>query len=437
MERPLITRALLMVRAAHRGGMKIRYSYRLRVSASAERALLQEWGKCRWVWNQLVAESQRRYTEDPDSTFGAAAQDKFLTQLRATTTDADTGERWLAAGSSVVQQQTVRDFSAARSKALLDRKNRLPVAKRRGLPRFKRRNVALPTMNYSRRGFSLTPDPDTGTLRLRLAGGVTVAVVWSRALPADPSSVRVNRDTLGHWYASFVVDTDPTVPAVSTGRVIGVDWGVTETATTAVIDRDGGVDESTAFDLPHAEHGKRAAQALLRHERALARRRRKRGQDPSRGYRLAKWQVAAANKKIARQRADDAHKWAKQIAVNHDRIAVEDFTPKFLAQSTMARKAADAAIGQAKAALLWQATKHGREVILVNPAHTTMDCSGCDARTTRPLPLGERTYRCASCGLERQPDKNSALVMINRAGFTPASADGIRPHEPAVAQPAA
>jgi hypothetical protein len=39
---------------------------------------------------------------------------------------------------------------------------------------------------------------------------------------------------------------------------------------------------------------------------------------------------------------------------------VEDFKPKFLAKTTMARKAADAAIGAAKRALTEMAAKHGR-----------------------------------------------------------------------------
>ena len=38
-----------------------------------------------------------------------------------------------------------------------------------------------------------------------------MTVVWSRDLPADPSSVRVYQDSTGAWYASFVVpaETEP------------------------------------------------------------------------------------------------------------------------------------------------------------------------------------------------------------------------------------
>lgn len=88
----------------------------------------------------------------------------------------------------------------------------------------------------------------------------------------------------------------------------------------------------------------------------------------------------------------------KRVVRDHDALAVEDFKPKFLAKSTMAKKAADAAIGATKRALVEMGRKHGRAVHLVNPAHTTMDCAHCGARAKHRLPLSERTYTCTACG---------------------------------------
>jgi putative transposase len=53
----------------------------------------------------------------------------------------------------------------------------------------------------------------------------------------------------------------------------------------------------------------------------------------------------------------------------------------------MARKAADAAIGATKTGLIEMARTHGRDLRLVHPAHTTMDCGTCGARTKHRLPL--------------------------------------------------
>ncbi len=46
-----------------------RYTYRLRLSSSTRQVLLMEWDRCRWVWNQCVAQSReahRHNRENPD-----------------------------------------------------------------------------------------------------------------------------------------------------------------------------------------------------------------------------------------------------------------------------------------------------------------------------------------------------------------------------------
>lgn len=382
------------------------YTYRLRVSSTARTALEAEWARCRWIWNECVTRSKKAHAEYEKC--GPARLDKMLTEARARTP-------WLAAGSSVPQQQIIRDFAKSRAKALKDIKGRLPHRQRAGMPKYKKKHIANPTLNYTQRGFRIKDG------RLHLAGGVTLGVVWSRDLPKPPSSVRIYRDTLGHWYASFITATIPqALPA--TGQDIGIDWGVKETATTT----------SDAHDLPHAQHGKNAAERLARYQRMMARRKPKPGQPGTKGYREAKRQTAKLHKQVARQREDTARKWARKVVNDHDRIAVEDFRPKFLAKSTMARKAADAAIGATKQALVHMARKYGRELHLVHPAHTTMDCAQCGARTKHALPLSERTYTCIACGVVSPRDKNSARVMLVRAGLNPAGADRVRAVGPSV-----
>ncbi|MFZ3472870.1 RNA-guided endonuclease InsQ/TnpB family protein [Streptomyces sp. 4.24] len=391
---------------AAEGAELARYTYRRRVPSTARTALEAEWVRCRWVWNECVARSRKAHAEDEKC--GPARLDKMLTGAR-------TVNVWLREGSSVPQQQLIRDFGKSRAKALKDVKARLPMRQRAGMPKYKKKHQADPSLNYTQRGFRLKDG------RLHLAGGIVLTVVWSRDLPKAPSSVRIYRDSVGHWYASFVVPgVAEALPA--TGRDIGIDGGVRETATTT----------SDAHDLPHAQHGKNAAQRLARYQRMMARRKPKRGQAGSRGYRQAKRQTAKLHKKIARQREDTGRKWAKSVVRDHDRLAVEDFRPKFLAKSTRAKKAADAAIGATKHALIHMARKHGRELYLVHPAHTTMDCARCGARTKRALPLSMRTYTCTACGAVSPRDKNSARVMLVRAGLNPAGVDCVRADGPPV-----
>jgi putative transposase len=167
----------------------VRYTYRLRPGRIAQAALLDEWGRCRWLWNEAVHQQQTRRKP----TFNKLS--KMLTEARSR-------NAWLRAGSQVAQQQTLRTYGVA-----LDQSFKV---KGRGRPKLKRKKDALPSLEYTTRGFSIKND------RLCLPGKVSVPAVWSRDLPG-----------------------------------IGVDWGVRTTATTT----------DPGFDLPHLGHRRRCAAA--------------------------------------------------------------------------------------------------------------------------------------------------------------------------------
>ncbi|MEV2223913.1 transposase [Nocardia vinacea] len=365
----------------------VRYSYRLRPGAQAERALLAEWDRCRFLWNEAV------HQQKSGARLSFSKLGKLLTAARRRT-------RWLREGSQVAQQQTLRTYTQA-----LDHSFKV---KGRGRPAFKSRKKALPSLEYTVRGFSIRDG------RLLLPKGVSIPVVWSRDLPSEPTSVRITRDSLGYWYASFVVrrEVEP-VQAVAGG--VGIDWGVGTTATTT----------DTAFDLPFLGHRKRCAAELGKAQRRMARRHSGRRGPQSRGYQRAARQVARLHKKAARQTQHDSRVWAKRVVAHHGLIAVEDFRPKFLAKSTMARKAADAAIGAAKRELVERGVRAGRRVVLVQPAFTSMTCSDCFARAKR-LELCERIFRCPECGYTACRDRNAARVVLVVAERGHSSVEDVR-----------
>lgn len=85
------------------------------MSSTAHSALLAEWDRCRWVWNECVAKSRAVHahnTAHPEDevSCGPAQLDRMLTGARGRTP-------WLRAGSSVPQQQIIRDFGRSRAKA--------------------------------------------------------------------------------------------------------------------------------------------------------------------------------------------------------------------------------------------------------------------------------------------------------------------------------
>lgn len=120
----------------------VRYTYRLRPGAQAEASLLAEWHRTRWLWNQSVAMLNET---------GKWVSDNDLTAWRKE-------HEWLRDGSSVAQQQELRNFRAKRAKG-------------KGRRKFKSARKTLPSLNYTLRGFSLKDG------RLRIAGGLSIPVM--------------------------------------------------------------------------------------------------------------------------------------------------------------------------------------------------------------------------------------------------------------------
>ena len=367
----------------------VRYSYRLRPGAVAERALLEEWHRCRFLWNEAV--HQQKSGNKP--TFCTLS--KLLTAARGRSA-------WLRAGSQVAQQQTLRTYAAAL--------NHSYTVTGRGKPVFKARKKTRPSLEYTSRGFSVRDG------RLRLPGGVSVPVVWSRELPSAPTSVRVYRDSLGHWYASFVVRRDR--PA-GTGR--------------------GRLDRDRLGCQHHRHHYRPGLRPALRRAAAPVRRGAGAGpaedvapSPPPRARPVGRVPAGPAGGRAAAQDGPSGRTptppgcGPRRSSTTHQTIAVEDFRPQFLSRSTMARKAADAAIGTAKREVIERGVRAGRKVVLVPPAYTTMTCSECLARAKQPLGLAERIFRCEHCGYTADRDRNAARTILATVEPDRAGADDVR-----------
>lgn len=350
----------------------VRYNYRLRPGKQAEKALLAEWDRCRWLWNEAVhmqISGQRPNFKELS---------KMLTELRSK-------HSWFSNGSQVTQQQMLRLYDQAFSRKF--------KVKGTGWPKFKKKNVAKISLEYSKE-FSIKEN------KLKLSKVNSIPMVLHREMPSKPSSVRVYQDNLGHWYASFVVRREvETLPEKNNS--IGIDWGISQPANTTNKD----------YDLYYAGHRKRCQAEVAKAQRKMSRRFKK-GKNQSKGYQESKRQSAKLQKKAARQNKHDANVWAKDVVANNQLIAIEDFKPKFLSKSTMAKKASDIALGQLKTILVEKATRAGRQVFLINPRHTTMTCSQCFSRATKKLELSQRIFNCEHCGLSLGRDLNAARVIL-------------------------
>lgn len=375
----------------------IRYNYKIRPGAQALADLEAEWHRSRFLWNEAV--HMQRSGQKP--TFKALSS--LLTTARARFS-------WLAEGSSVAQNQTLRTYD----KALRDSFK----IKGRGRPKIKKRHKSRPSLQYTLQGFRIKDGV------LRLPHGISIPVVWSRELPSKPTSVRIYQDSLNDWYASFVVQRESvSSPLPDPTSEIGIDWGITTTAATT----------SPAHDLPYQGHRKRCQAELAKSQRKMARRKTPKGTPSTNGYNKARRDTAKIHKKAARQAQHTGRMWAKSLVRDFQFIAIEDLKLKFIVKSTNARKEADASIGIIKATLIEYAERAGRTVVKVPPAYTTQTCSKCLARAKRHVERGDRVFLCDNPPCEHKDgrDRNAAKTVLqfaraSQAGINLASAEGVR-----------
>lgn len=365
--------------------MKLRYTYKLRPGSQARHALCDNAGASRWVWNRCVAIFNARDLKSEKDLM------RRLTQWRKE-------HEWLRQLPVVPQQQTIRAFVRA-ARAFFNK-----TSKR---PRFKSKHSAKKTLSYTRRGFSLRNG------RLVLAGKISLPVVWSRDLPVEPTSVTVYQDSVGDWWASFVVKLDETFATRIGDLYTGIDWGVIQVATT------------NHDELDFHFHGKTHEwNSKLAHEqRCMAQHRRNKDWN---AYHKAKRRVAKLHRSLKRARKEQIRQWAQSVARNSQVVAAEDLNVEFIAKNKkLSKKALDGAIGIAKAELEQACRKYNTELVWVNPAYTSQECSKCNTRAKVALTLSDRVFHCSNCGYVADRDKNASYNMLHRAGYNPATVDAI------------
>jgi len=265
---------------------------------------------------------------------------------------------------------------------------RVKAGRKAGFPRFRsrRRYDSLTFPSYGD-GCRLRADG-----RLYLQGVGHLKVKLHRAILGKIKTVSIKREA-GNWYALFSCEVEPS-PLPSSDEAVGIDVGLT---TFAVL--------SDGTEIPNPRYARRAAAAVRRAQRTVARR--KRG---GTGRRKAVTLLQKAHAHVANQRNDFQHKAARALVDRFGLVAVEDLNLKGLASSMLARSVHDAGWGMFLQRLDDKAESAGRQIVRVNPNGTTQRCSGC--QTTVPKALSQRWHDCPVCGLRLGRDENAAREIL-------------------------
>ncbi|MBM0258882.1 transposase [Micromonospora sp. 4G55] len=277
--------------------MQLRYNFRVYPSPGQQEALARAFGCARVVFNDgLRARQEAREQGLPYVSDGDLSK-RLITQAKKTVARA-----WLGEVSAVVLQQALADLNMAYRNFFASitgaRKGR-KLAPPRCRSRKDNRQAIRFTANAR---FKVL---DNGRLRLPKIGDL--AVRWSRALPAEATSVTIIKDAAGRYFASFVV-TIPDQPLPPAGTEVGIDLGLTHFAV---------LSDGTKVTAPKLL--RRAARKLKRLQQDLSRKQR-----GSQNRKKAVVKVARAHARVADTRRDWQHKLSTAIIRDNQAVYVED-----------------------------------------------------------------------------------------------------------------
>jgi putative transposase len=370
--------------------MLVRYRYRIDPTSAQRQALARAFGCARVVYNDALAE-RHCASQAGEWISDTEVQRRVITQAKRTPERA-----WLAEVASVALVQACQDARRA-YRNWFDSLKGKRKGRRVGRPRFRTKH-GRQSIRLTRNGFAFRG------ARLYVAKVGEVRVRWSRELPSAPSSVTVIREPDGRYYASFVVERDPTpLPPVS--RTAGIDLGLVWFATIAAGD-------GTVETLANPRHLRVAERRLAIAQRQLSRKRK-----GSKNRAKARLRVAVAHRRVRDQRADHHHKLALRLIRENQTIAVEDLAVAGLARTRLAKSIHDAGWTMFVRLLEAKAAQHGRQVVKIGRwTPTSQTCSACGYRDG-PKPLSIRAWACPACGKVHDRDVNAARNILVAAGL--------------------
>jgi putative transposase len=379
-----------------------------------EAALKDHCAHARFIWN-LAVEQHSHWRPGRAGAPGYLEQCRQLTAARAE-------YPWLAAGSQMVQQQALRDFTQAMT-AFFDPRNpaRRPSWRKAGRDEGFR-IVGQRGQQWDARRLSRK----TGEVWIPKIGWVRFR--WSRSVPPGARSYRVTCDRARRWHVAFAVIPEP-IAASGSGEVVGIDRGVAVSAALST----GDLLHASGLTVRERKRMRRLERKLAHAIRGSNRRAR------------VKHAIARLRARETDRRKDWAEKVSTDIASRFDVIRVEDLRITNMTRSAR-RTARDPGRNvRAKSGLNREIMRSGWGLLVrrleekapgrvekVKPAFTSQQCSACryvDGKSRE----SQARFVCTACGFTCNADVNAARNIA--AGHAVTARGGCRGAGPVNREP--
>lgn len=345
---------------------------------------------CRLVYNSLVNDRKFQY-DTAQVSVGYFTQKAYLPVWKSKTLpDGKESHSELKAVYSQVLQDVVHRVELA-FKAFF---HRVAKGDKPGFPRLKGEgqynSITYTQGKNFKVGDSTTEFPKFGKVKAKL----------HRRPWGEVKNCTIRRIN-DKWFASLCQEVE-SVPLPPCAEAVGIDVGLKTFASLS----NGEFIENPRF--------------FRRDEKALAKAQRKMVKQKRGGRERLKARkvVSRIHERIRNRRYDFCHQNTRRIVNRFGIIAVEKLSVRnMLGNHCLAKSIADASWSQFRTVLTSKAESAGREILAINPAYTSQDCSGCgyrpdglEGRTKKKL--SDRWHLCPKCGISVDRDTNAAVNIL-------------------------
>lgn len=398
-------------------GIKIR----LLPTPEQEKLFWQSAGTRRWIWNYFLGERERIYAEykanggTGEKSITALAFRRHITQLKKTDE-----YKWLKGIGSNVVKQAVRDADMAFNRYFKGKANR---------PKFKSKKKSRVSFYVNYESFSWKGNGFQG----EKVGYVKTATPLPKLPTGKYSNPHIFHDGK-HWFVSFCMDKKYEQGEL-TGESIGIDLGVKTLAT--VYNKYAKTYEFYK-NINRSKKVRRLEKKLKREKRKASRKllantdhyesikregKVKGGRKPiykrplqaCKNLNRQNENVSLIYRKLTNIRNNYLHQiTAKLVKTKPARIVIEDLNVKGM----MKNKHLSDGIAKQKfyeftRQLTYKCENYGIKLVKADRFYPSSKiCSTCGNKKT-DLKLGDRIYRCMSCGLVIDRDLNASINLAN------------------------
>lgn len=355
--------------------MRKTFKYRIYPTHKQISTLEQTLDNCRWLYNHLLEQRINSWKNEKKSlsrfdqcnTFKQLKEEQpFLKEVY----------------SQVLQNIAVRIDLAFRAFF-----RRIKSGEKPGFPRFCGK-FRYNSFAYPQSGFKLLKN----VIQLSKIGRVKVK--FHRPIEGKIKTCTIKRTPTSKWFIYFACDINHVSIEQPIEPTIGVDMGLISFAT---------LSNSEQIKNPHF---------FRKEEKTLAKAQRKLSSQKkaSKSRYKARKVVARIYERISNKRHNFSHQLSRKLVNRFNTIVIEDLSINNMQKCnfhSINKSIGDAAWRQFLDLFIYKAAEAGKQIVKVNPAYTSQNCSKCGSR--HKLKLSDRVYHCPVCLLSLNRDVNAAI----------------------------